>query len=132
MNRYHLDNDPVLSNQIFVFNSNLAGRHSDGHADFAYRNFGAIYGVGKGPMNQCYALPTKGMLLKTLPLSEIKEHVKDFLWYTDTHVHDEFYLTRVGCGLAGYQNWQIAPMFEGYRPNIIFPNDWMKWIEGRY
>ena len=132
MNRYHLETEPPTADQIFVFGSNLAGRHGKGAADYAYKNKGARYGQGIGIQGSSYAIPTKDHWLKPIPLWRIEEFVKDFLHYT-VQAHDkEFYLTRIGCGLAGYKDEQIAPMFEGYYPNIVFPNDWMKWIERRY
>lgn len=70
-----------MSEPIFVFGSNLAGRHGKGAALFARRNHGAIYGQGVGRQGNSYAIPTKDAKLRTLPLVTIHEHVGDFIVY---------------------------------------------------
>lgn len=89
-------------NQIFVFGSNLAGRHGKGAALYARQHFGAIYGQGVGRQGQCYAIPTKDSRIKTLPLTVIKVYVDEFLDYAEQHKDLEFLLTPIGTGLAGY------------------------------
>ena len=112
--------------KIFVFGSNLDGRHGAGAARFAKENYGAEYGVGAGPTGQSYAIPTKDYVLKTLTLSVIERHIKDFIDYAYEHPDDEFMLTPIGCGLAGYKQEQIRPLIEKYkRPsNIIYTKEW--------
>ena len=68
-----------LENEVFVFGSNLAGRHGKGAALHARQQHGAIYGQGVGLQGSSYAIPTKDSLLRTLPLSEINKYVYDFL-----------------------------------------------------
>ena len=58
---------------IFVFGSNLAGRHGLGAAKYARNNLGAVYGVGEGPTGECYALPTKTGDLKVRSLADIEK-----------------------------------------------------------
>lgn len=94
-------------NQIFVFGSNLAGRHGKGAALYARQHFGAKYGVGVGPTGQCYAIPTKDKDLRVLPLIVIKQHIADFIDYAEAHPELEFILTPVGTGLAGYSLAQL-------------------------
>jgi hypothetical protein len=108
---------------IFVFGSNLAGRHGKGAALEARRKYGAEYGVGVGRTGDAYAIPTKDFNLKTLPLEIISLFVDDFIQYTLDHAHLEFYVTRIGCGLAGYTEAQIRPMFDGAPSNCHF--NWM-------
>lgn len=98
---------------IFVFGSNLAGRHGKGAALAARRQYGAEYGVGVGLTGDAYAIPTKSATLTTLPLAHIAGHVDDFLAYARAHPELTFNVTRVGCGLAGYTDAQIAPLFAG-------------------
>lgn len=106
------DGDPVMTGrEVFVFGSNLAGRHGAGAALEARRNHGAIYGQGIGIQGNSYAIPTKDESLKTLPLGEIKLHVEHFKRYAREHPELMFRVTRIGCGLAGYQDGDIAPMF---------------------
>lgn len=116
---------------IFVFGSNLAGRHGAGAAQFAMRYRGAVYGVGEGRQGNAYALPTKDVKLHTLPLQTIREHVQTFLTYANAHPELVFEVTRVGCGLAGYKDKDIAPMFSRAPENCVLPREWLE-IAGVY
>lgn len=109
--------------EIFVFGSNLAGRHGKGAALHAKLKHGAIYGQGMGPMGTCYAIPTKDGHLRTLAIATIKVHVDRFLGWAEMHPDDTFRLTPIGCGLAGYTPVQIAPLFRGAPPNVIIPDE---------
>jgi hypothetical protein len=111
----------VLSLMIFVFGSNLAGRHGKGAALTALNAYGAIYGQGIGRQGQSFAIPTKDANLRTLPLAVIKTYVQDFLAYARDHPELNFQITHIGCGLAGY-NWtnDIEPMFYNSPPNCHF------------
>lgn len=115
--------------QIFVFGSNLAGRHGAGAALKARREHGAIYGRGEGIQGASYAIPTKdgrdGKSLRpayqTLPLPVIEQAVARFLLYAYRHPTDFFEIAEIGCGLAGYSPAQIAPMFRYASPNCSLP-----------
>jgi hypothetical protein len=109
--------------QIFVFGSNLAGIHEAGAALYARTHFGAKSGVGEGPTGQCYAIPTKDMDIKTLPLPIIHTHVGRFIQYAFDHPALTFLLTPIGCGLASCKPYQIAPMFKGHGSNVILPDE---------
>lgn len=106
---------------IFVFGSNLAGRHGRGAAKAAVEKYGAIYGQGIGLQGSSYAIPTKDRYIKTLPLYIIANYVKDFLTFANSHPELTFQVTPIGCGLAGYSPEQIAPMFKGAPNNCILP-----------
>ena len=106
---------------IFVFGSNLAGRHGKGAALFALKNHGAHYGQGIGLQGASYAIATKDAKLRVLPLSEIKGHVENFLIFDASCPDLTFQLTPVGCGLAGYSPTDIAPMFSGAPSNVHLP-----------
>lgn len=106
---------------IFVFGSNLRGRHGAGSAEEAVKRFGAEEGVGVGRTGNAYAIPTKDARLRTLPLSRIRPYVKEFLDYAATHSDLNFVVVEIGCGLAGYQPHQIAPFFIGAPSNVILP-----------
>jgi len=110
---------------IFVFGSNLAGRHGMGAARHALRSHGATYGVGEGIQGESYAIPTKDHALKPLPLDEIKKYVDIFKEFARDHQEYRFSVTRVGCGLAGYTDEQIAPMFVGCPSNCDLPDEWV-------
>lgn len=109
---------------VFVFGSNLAGRHGKWAALCALRTHGAEYGVGVGRTGNAYAIPTKDAQLRTLPLPEIKKHVLAFLEYANEHHELLFIVTRVGCGLAGYSQSDIAPMFHNAPSNCVLPEGW--------
>jgi len=107
-------------NEVFVFGSNLAGRHGKGAAKTALK-FGAIYGQGTGPMGQSYAIATKDECLCTLDETEIEAQVTKFLDYARQNPDIRFLVTEIGCGLAGYEPKDIAPMFRGKPPNVVLP-----------
>ena len=110
-------------NEIFVFGSNLAGRHGKGAALTAKIYHGAIYGRGCGLQGKSYAIPTKDYDLNSLSLSDIKDFVSEFLQFAFYNPQLEFRVTAIGCGLAGYQPSQIAPMFRGAPSNCRLPNE---------
>lgn len=114
--------------KIFVFGSNVAGRHGAGSALEAARSYGAKYGVGEGPTGTAYAIPTKDAQLMTLPLSEIEVAVSRFLDYAIEHPEHSFHVVRIGCGLAGYRDIDIAPMFCDAPTNVDLPPDWYELI----
>lgn len=109
---------------IFVFGSNLAGRHGAGAALCALREYGAEYGVGVGRTGHAYAIPTKDRYLHRLELAEIEGYVCDFLEYAKRHFELKFNVTRIGCGLAGYTDTDIAPMFRDAPRNCMLPDEW--------
>lgn len=110
---------------IFVFGSNLAGRHGKGAALHARQNYGAIYGNGVGMQGQSYAIPTKGFQLEVLPLDRIETHVQMFIVFAHYNPDLTFGVTAIGCGLAGYKPEQIAPFFRNSPANVILPPEFL-------
>lgn len=108
-------------NEIFVFGSNLAGAHGGGAAYTAYRKFGAIWGQGVGLQGQSYAIPTMQGGVET-----IKPYVDEFIAFAKAHPELIFLVTRVGCGIAGFTNEEISPLFSAAHdvPNIVLPLGW--------
>ena len=92
--------------EIFVFGSNLEGLHMGGAARIAYEKFGAIWGQGVGLQGKSYAIPTMHG-----PVSSIKPYVDEFLEFARLHPLNRFLLTRIGCGIAGFKDTEIAPLF---------------------
>jgi len=113
---------------IFVFGSNLAGRHGAGAALHALKHKGAVLGVGVGLRGRSYAIPTKDERLRTLPLARIKPYVDAFVLFARCHPEMQFEVTRVGCGLAGYADHNMAPMFRHSPSNCILPVTWIDWV----
>lgn len=116
------------SNIVFVFGSNTAGRHGAGAAKAAYRFYGAVYGNGFGRMRDSYAIPTLDNNLEQLSLAEINSNVQQFKAYVLLHPEEEFFITRIGCALAGYKNEDIAPMFKDFPENCSFAEEWEPWL----
>jgi hypothetical protein len=113
---------------IFVFGSNLAGRHGAGTARWALQNRGAKYGQGIGMQGDSYGIPTKDENIKTLSLDRIKIFVNYFKEYAENNPQLKFQLTPIGCGLAGYKPHEIAPMFKGVSDNVIVPDEFKEYI----
>lgn len=109
---------------IFVFGSNLAGRHGKGAALHARQQHGAIYGQGVGLQGSSYAIPTKDHQIRTLPLETIQAYVDQFIHFARQHPELQFQVTRIGCGLAGYTDAQIAPLFSTAPANCQLPEGW--------
>lgn len=107
--------------EVFVFGSNLAGQHYGGAARAAHENFGAEWGVGVGPTGQCYAIPTMQGGVDT-----IRPYVDEFIEYAKNHPNNRFLVTRIGCGIAGFKDREIAPLFFEARklPNVNFSKEW--------
>ena len=104
----------------FVFGSNEVGRHGKGAALCAKQYFGAVYGQGHGEQGNSYAIATKDASLHSLSLDEIRGNVRLFIQHAKNHPHKIFVVSRVGCGLAGYKDEDIAPMFKGHPSNVYF------------
>ena len=108
-------------NEIFVFGSNLRGMHGGGAAYIAYRKFGAIMGQGVGLQGQSYGIPTMQGGVET-----IRPYVDEFIAFAKDHPDLTFLVTRIGCGIAGFRDKDIAPLFEAAHDveNIVLPPGW--------
>ena len=108
-------------NEIFVFGSNLRGLHGAGAAQRAYQDFGAIMGQGVGLQGQSYAIPTMQGGVET-----IRPYVNDFIGFAEEHKDLTFLVTRIGCGIAGFNDEDISPLFKNAHEeeNIVLPPHW--------
>jgi hypothetical protein len=113
---------------IFVFGSNMRGRHGAGAALYAKRHHGAIYGQPEGRQGDSYGIPTKDEYLVPLPLHVIYAGVDRFMDYALANIVERFKVTRIGCGLAGFKNENIAPMFMGAPDNCLFDAEWLPYL----
>lgn len=109
---------------IFVFGSNLAGKHGAGSALEAKKKYGAIQGIGKGLQGNSYAIPTKDYQLNPLPLYIIYKYIHEFIEFARVNPDKRFHVVKIGCGLAGWQEHQIAPEFKDSPSNVILPDGW--------
>ena len=123
------EGDKPTRNEFFVFGSNLAGRHGWGAARDAKWYYGAIYGQGIGLQGRSYAIPTKDGNLNILPLVEIERRVRIFVEFTRDNPKFQFFITRVGCGLAGYKDAEVAPLFNGIGDNCRIHVRWHKLVK---
>lgn len=114
----------IKPNEIFVFGSNLAGRHGAGAALQALNEFGAVLFQGVGLQGKSYGIPTKDERIRTMPLEAIAPYVKEFLDFARSRPDLSFYVTPIGCGLAGYKREQIRPMFDDLPENCRLAHTW--------
>lgn len=110
-------------NEIFVFGSNLAGAHGGGAACMAFLCFGAKWGSGVGLQGQSYAIPTMQGGVET-----IKPYVDEFIRFAREHEELTFLVTRIGCGIAGFRDEEMAPLFEKTLPmeNVLLPKEFVE------
>lgn len=113
----------LKENEIFVFGSNLAGAHAGGAAYIAQRYFGAVHGQGVGLQGQSYAIPTMQGGVHT-----IKPYVDEFILFARQHPEYTFLVTRIGCGIAGFSEYEIAPLFKEALSvdNILLPDSFVR------
>lgn len=108
--------------EIFVFGSNLKGIHGAGAALHARKYHGAILGQGSGLQGNSYAIPTVYVPMRPLPLETIGRYVDLFRTFAAAGVDRYiFNVTPIGCGLAGYKPYQIAPLFVNMPSNVKLP-----------
>lgn len=112
---------------IFVFGSNLAGHHAGGAARVARKRFGAIQGQGVGLQGQSYAIPTMQGGVET-----IKPYVDQFIEFASDCDQNTFYVTRIGCGIAGFSDEEIAPLFRDALKlyNVRLPESFVRILLG--
>lgn len=131
MYRYHDEHivKSLPTDTIFVFGSDLAGKHEDGGARVAHQYFGAVKGVSRGWAGQSFAIPTLDQSLKPLACEEIAAHIHDFKIYTKNHPSTTYFITALGCGLAGNPVSKIAPLFKNISSNVILPWSFKPFLE---
>lgn len=112
----------LKADEVFVFGSNLAGMHGAGAAYVAFQKFGAVMGCGVGLRGQSYAIPTMQGGVET-----IKPYVDEFIAFAKSRPDLFFYVTRIGCGIAGFRDREIAPLFTTAREveNICLPKSFV-------
>ena len=115
----------LKENEIFVFGSNLQGMHGGGAARLAHEKFGAIWGQGVGLQGQSYGIPTMHG-----GVDAIKPYVDEFIEFAKSHPELTFLVTRIGCGIAGFRDEDIAPLFKECikMENICLPKSFHEYI----
>lgn len=114
--------DSLKLNEIFVFGSNLEGIHGGGAAFAAWKNFGAIWGQGVGLQGRSYGIPTMHG-----GVDVIKPYVDQFIDFAKEHPELTFFVTKIGCGIAGFSCDEIGPLFAEAvdMPNVILPKEFV-------
>lgn len=117
--------ETLKENEIFVFGSNLAGQHLGGAARVARQKFGAKMGRGVGLQGQSYAIPTMQGGIET-----IEPYVNEFIQFAKEHPELKFFVTRIGCGIAGFKDTEIAPLFNRAfnLGNVVLPESFYRII----
>lgn len=103
--------EELAPGEVFVFGSNILGYHNGGAARKAKRDFGAVWGQSEGLQGQSYAIPVdsgKG----AMDITRIKSSIERFIAFAKSHSEFVFLVTRIGCGIAGFQEEEIAPLFK--------------------
>jgi len=118
----------LAQNEIFVFGSNLSGMHGGGAARLAYDKWGAVWGQGVGLQGQTYAIPTMQGGVET-----IKPYVDEFINFAKEHPQLKFFVTKIGCGIAGFSEKQIAPLFKDALDveNICLPQSFFNFLAAK-
>lgn len=116
--------EELSKNEIFVFGSNVQGKHAGGAARLAHEKFGAEWGMEEGLTGQTYAIPTVDFTSPLrMDLADIRMFVDRFIEYAKANKDKKFLVTEIGCGIAGFKIQQIAPMFREslFVSNISLP-----------
>ena len=121
---FHADGSQPQPGEIFVFGSNQAGYHGGGAARAAATQYGAEFGVSEGLTGQSYAIPTCDASINPLPLAVIADKVARFIDFARATPGTRYFVTRIGCGIAGHRDIDIAPMFAATPLNCSLPDTW--------
>lgn len=120
-------------NEVFVFGSNMNGNHAGGAAFVAQERFGAEWGCSEGLRGQSYAIPTLNRNMEKVTRKQLHVSFVIFIDCVIKHPEKVFYLTKIGCGIAGWNIYEVATIFfdalflselEGKLPsNLILPKE---------
>ena len=115
----------LKQNEVFVFGSNKAGNHVGGAARVAVEKFGAIMGQGEGLQGQSYAIPTLDEQMDKVSTEELTRSVRRFADYTRYNTDKVFYVTKIGCGIAGFSVEEIVEVFKSvsFGDNVVLPQE---------
>lgn len=125
-------------NEIFVFGSNMNGAHIGGAALIAYENFEATWGESEGLTGRSYAIPTLDENMEKVSENALEASIDKFIDFVLNNQQLTFYLTKIGCGIAGWNIEDVKRIFwkviEDYKPetecslpsNLIIPKEFKK------
>lgn len=123
------------SEPYFVFGSNELGIHGAGAAKAAKDRYGARVGQGFGPQGRSFGIPTCARPVGDpnwqIGIDRLKFYVDAFLLYAQMYPEKEFKVTQIGCGLAGWKAFQVAPLFAKATKNCSFDTAWVEYLPGK-
>lgn len=124
--------DNLLPDQVFVFGSNILGYHAGGASRMAYKRFGAVWGQAEGLQGQSYAIPVDYGKQK-VGEDVIKESIDRFIQFVKEHHEQQFLVTRIGCGIGGFKDKEMAVYFKKALDldNISLPRSFVEALEGK-
>jgi hypothetical protein len=118
------DNIKILKeHEVFIFGSNLSGNHNSGSALQA-KMFGAKDKIGEGLQGQSYAFPTLDEKMEQVKEKSIKDSVNKLIKCANENTNRIFFLTKVGCGIAGFSEDYMKQFFNDTPANIVKPKNW--------
>lgn len=112
-------------NEVFVFGSNRNGNHLGGAAAVAYAKFGAEWGVGEGLTGRSYALPTLNEGMEKVTEDELRDSFVKFLEFANDNRQLTFLMTKVGCGIAGWDIVDVTRLFWQAAKRVTPSDDWI-------
>lgn len=115
---------PIPDGAVYVYGANESYINASGTARIAREEYGAGMGRGWGLVGKSFGIPTKDWDINTLPLEDIAFYVKRFIAFAEARPKMIFYMTKIGCGLAGLKEEDIIPMFNNSPENVILPYGW--------
>lgn len=120
-------------NDIFVYGSNYQGIIGGGAAREAFITYGAPqFGLIRGLCNNSYAIPTKDLDLgeRSCDFIQLEKDINEFLEHAAENPNKTYWLTKIGCGLSGYDVSEIAPFFANkvIPSNVIMPIEFVNQI----
>ncbi len=123
--------DALLPKQIFVFGSNTLGYHTGGASGTARKKFGAVWGQAEGLQGQSYAIPVDyGRNVRKDV--DVQAAVNRFIAFAKENTDLFFFVTRVGCGIAGYHDDEMALFFKEALElnNVCLPKSFVDALKG--
>jgi len=116
----------LKQNQIFIFGSNGLGKHIGGAARQAFEKFGAQMGVSEGWCGQAYAFPTLNKHFQKCSMRQLRASRDRLFKVCEQNPEYEFLLTKIGCGIAGFKDAEIKPLFDVHPINLTMPIEWQE------
>lgn len=109
---------------VNVFATDVDGLHQNTEAERAVNQWGALVGNGEGPSGLSYAIPVYNSEGKVRPIEQLRGPIRRFLEYASKNKKTIFKVSRLGCDLFGYDDFDVAPYFTNAPDHVILPVGW--------